>query len=683
MRKKEANKGMQVPYLWNREGLLSGRKVLSAEISGKTDSLLPALLLRVVRRRIISSTRGLFRRSRQNLENLKGESSKIKGRDDISSGRLIRFKIEAMNLHKATANSNENKAIVQTETRDSNSAEGRNTDAAGEISFGKSRADPGASSAGPKDDSGKPFAHGGERRPWPYVRFKCPTDSEIDYESSDLCSSDVPRCSADGISSPLQSVQNVAAPISGAPRTGSEPDKKAESENTSRAAKRSSRPEIRTADLDIAPDKATPQRRRRYILKDATIGTPVKEGHENYVLMYNMLTGIRTAVSRCQAKLPRPATASDFKMANKIAFDTIGNELTPSSLYDFKFKDYAPWAFREIRRNFRIDPAEYLLSLTNKYVLSERSSPGKSGAFFYYSADYRFIIKTIHWSEHRFLRKFLKSYFEHIFKYPNTLIARIFGLHRVKLRRNKKIHFIVMDNILPPDKDVHVLYDLKGSLQGRKATPEEKTKNPRFCVLKDLDWIENKSKLKLGPVRRELFMQQLGVDISFLANHDIMDYSLLVGIHDKLKGNSEGNRGEHLSVFEPDTQIQTEVFSSPGETELGRRERAKAFKSVLSTTDPVCMGSNIDTLPKRDKDERKNFTFYMNEGGFASSDADNCMGTEIYYIGIIDIFTKFGSIKLIENAWKSIRYRQSDISAVKPQYYSKRLYTFISSSIAS
>jgi hypothetical protein len=56
------------------------------------------------------------------------------------------------------------------------------------------------------------------------------------------------------------------------------------------------------------------------------------------------------------------------------------------------------------------------MSLTNKYILSEVGSPGKSGSFFYYSRDYRFIIKTIHHSEHKFMRKVLKEYYKVIKK---------------------------------------------------------------------------------------------------------------------------------------------------------------------------------------------------------------------------------------------------------------------------
>lgn len=87
----------------------------------------------------------------------------------------------------------------------------------------------------------------------------------------------------------------------------------------------------------------------------------VDEQHDNYVLMYDMLTGIRTAVSRCQAKPPRPLTDHDYRAYQKLAFDLTGNEFTPQSRYDFKFKDYAPWVFRSIREGCGIDTADYLV----------------------------------------------------------------------------------------------------------------------------------------------------------------------------------------------------------------------------------------------------------------------------------------------------------------------------------
>ncbi|SAM01251.1 hypothetical protein [Absidia glauca] len=212
----------------------------------------------------------------------------------------------------------------------------------------------------------------------------------------------------------------------------------------------------RKKDMDIDDDRVM-------------IGTRIGEGHQNYVLMYNMLTGIRIAVGRVSAKIDRALTTEDFSGAHKLAFDVTGDELTPGAKYDFKFKDYAPWVFRHLREQFGIDPADYLISLTSKYILSELGSPGKSGSFFYYSRDYRFIIKTIHHTEHKFMRKILKQYHDHVINNPNTLLCRYYGLHRVKLPRGRKIHFVVMGNVFPPNKDVHETYDLKVRMPRKKS----------------------------------------------------------------------------------------------------------------------------------------------------------------------------------------------------------------------
>lgn len=228
---------------------------------------------------------------------------------------------------------------------------------------------------------------------------------------------------------------------------------------------------------------------------------------------------------------------------------SIGNELTPSAKYDFKFKDYAPWVFRELREDyFQIDPADYLLSLTAKCILSELGSPGKSGSFFYFSRDYRFIIKTIRHSEHKFLLSVLKDYHAHVKNNPHTLLSRFYGLHRVKLPRGRKIHFVIMNNLFPPHKDIHETFDLKGSTVGREY-PEEKAKqNPR-AVLKDLNWIKHHTMLELGPEKRAFLTEQLRRDSEFLSKIHVMDYSLLVGIHHMQRGNKENVRSNTLKVF--------------------------------------------------------------------------------------------------------------------------------------
>ncbi|KAG0142834.1 hypothetical protein CROQUDRAFT_662003 [Cronartium quercuum f. sp. fusiforme G11] len=404
------------------------------------------------------------------------------------------------------------------------------------------------------------------------------------------------------------------------------------------------------------------------------VGNLISEGHVNYVLMYNMLTGIRIGVSRCQAKLKRPLTAEDYTARHKFSFDIVGNELTPSAKYDFKFKDYAPWVFRELREYFHLDPADYLLSLTAKYILSELGSPGKSGSFFYFSRDYRFIIKTIHHGEHKFLRRILHQYHEHVKANPHTLLSRFYGLHRVKLPRGPKIHFVIMNNLFPPHRDIHETYDLKGSAVGREY-PEEKAK--AGAVLKDLNWIHRSKALDLGPMKRGLFEEQLKRDTKLLQSLGIMDYSLLIGLHDMDRGNRDRLRDDQLRVFQPVTKgLNRQPTQIRREQELA----ASALRKAVQQSDPQAF-SDINRLPLKDRSERKHFIFYQDEGGLqATDDEDNAMPM-IYYLGIIDILTPYSSVKKFEHFWKGLSYDKHMISAVPPEEYGNRFLNFLFSII--
>ena len=46
-----------------------------------------------------------------------------------------------------------------------------------------------------------------------------------------------------------------------------------------------------------------------------------------------------------------------------------------------------------IRERFGVMTQDYLVSLTSEYVLVEMFTNSKSGSFFFYSADYRFILR--------------------------------------------------------------------------------------------------------------------------------------------------------------------------------------------------------------------------------------------------------------------------------------------------
>lgn len=282
------------------------------------------------------------------------------------------------------------------------------------------------------------------------------------------------------------------------------------------------------------------------------------------------------------------------------------------------------------------------MSLTAKYIVSELGSPGKSGSFFYFSRDYKYIIKTIHHQEHKFLRKILKDYFNHIKQNPNTLLSQFYGLHRVKIPYGRKIHFIVMNNLFPPHRDIHRTFDLKGSTYKRDFKEEDLQQNPR-ATLKDLNWIRRGLHLEFGPTKKNMFIEQLQKDVAFLQRLKVMDYSLLVGIHDLERGNEDNLRDKTLQVFQPggesveDLQQSLALIRTPSKLETARK--AKELRHTLRTEKPVPMGQTLNKMPDEMGSERKGFYFYQDDGGFRASHEDESPGEEIYYLGIIDCLT--------------------------------------------
>lgn len=105
-------------------------------------------------------------------------------------------------------------------------------------------------------------------------------------------------------------------------------------------------------------------------------------------------------------------------------------------------------------------------------TLSELCSEGKSGSFFYYSADGKYMVKTISHTEHRFFRKILPGYYSHIITNPDTMLVRFLGSHQIRFGKHskvgsKRIYFVVMGNLFDTPFKIQIRYDLKGSWTGR------------------------------------------------------------------------------------------------------------------------------------------------------------------------------------------------------------------------
>lgn len=54
---------------------------------------------------------------------------------------------------------------------------------------------------------------------------------------------------------------------------------------------------------------------------------------------------------------------------------------------------------------------------------------GKSGSFFFFSDDKKLLIKTMTSGDFNAFMKLFRNYFEHMNDFPDSLLARIYGVY--------------------------------------------------------------------------------------------------------------------------------------------------------------------------------------------------------------------------------------------------------------
>ncbi|KAM3141426.1 hypothetical protein pb186bvf_006544 [Paramecium bursaria] len=283
-------------------------------------------------------------------------------------------------------------------------------------------------------------------------------------------------------------------------------------------------------------------KRRATVLNIARKGKSIYFGHVNWNLILNMMIGIRQSV-KCTQTFEINLSPSHFE--EKHLHDIMAQRIDFKIVY--KFIDYAPQVFDRIRKLFNISQTSYLRSVGPEnllgnfiigklYSLSELSSSGKSGSFFYFTEDSKYMIKTISKNEFQLLRQILPKYYTHMCNNPLTLLSKIYGLHQIKMykskKKQKKLYLIVMQNLFETSLTIDVRYDLKGSTYDRQTRKKGKLID-KTVALKDLDFIDDNQKLNLGQQQKQLLLDQIMRDSHFLEQCNIIDYSLLIGVHER------------------------------------------------------------------------------------------------------------------------------------------------------
>jgi len=209
---------------------------------------------------------------------------------------------------------------------------------------------------------------------------------------------------------------------------------------------------------------------------------------------------------------------------------------------------------------------------------------------------------------------------------------------RKNRKTEKKLFFCIMNNVFHTSKEIHRRYDLKGSTQGRTTKYANKEFDPTIA-LKDNDIVDKEEYFIVNQLYEQKLRQQIRADVNFFKENKIIDYSLLIGIHD---------------------------------TTAVPKRREESYISQ----DSMRSESEAQTPTVQNFSRNLNVPFYeKNEGGL-----ENYNGETIYFMGIIDILTEYNTRKKLEHFFKSLKYGNS-ISCVPPELYASRFDDFINSRI--
>ena len=384
----------------------------------------------------------------------------------------------------------------------------------------------------------------------------------------------------------------------------------------------------------------------------------IRASDQSFKLLLNMIMGIQIAVQ----------SIPNFHIKNN---EDLGKYMT-NMLYSiqtinfgkkkeevFILKEFAGIIFNNIRLYLGFDKDDFIASISpqdfitelmisNQTIFEELCSTGKSGSLFYYTRDGKFIVKTIKKDEYKFIKQILPDYFKHLKTYPLSLLPKFLGCYvltrKVKKKRDK-IYFIVMLNVFATSKHIHIRYDLKGSRVGRRVLTGKRDAEIMAkgdLALKDLDLEKRKEKMYIGE-KNDILLKQIKNDADFLCKIEANDYSLLLGIH-YINKEKKSSQNQSSNVIHNKDAIEDSILKESTLSDKSCDSRQEKLKALIDFED----------------------------GGIISE-----TGNEVYFVGIIDILTKFGFKKKCEHFIKMLRYCSNNMSCTPPQMYRDRFVNYM------
>ena len=384
-----------------------------------------------------------------------------------------------------------------------------------------------------------------------------------------------------------------------------------------------------TAPLPTTTTVTTPTWSELFGISSPSETIPLKHGLSPYIVQ-----GYLQALSQHKQQVGdnsagnsavSPVLTRQCKEINNINIDYTNKE-EGGKFLQYQVTDYAPKCFAHVRSLSNISEKQHLQSI--KLIQgSGKEGEGKSGMLFFTTEDQQYILKTLKSDELPVMLNFLPHYLAHLNNFKCSLLPRFYGLTTFTFPKRlvggtqqsqTKYILVVMENVLRPKQlhsgwfsrqpKVHEVYDLKGSTKGRvvrkkksefrkQTSGEQKivslknnskaaketarstrasTAVESSIVLKDLDC---QRRLVMDPKRRDRFFTQLRDDVHLLITHNLMDYSLLMGV--SFHGGSDAFRRASTDILSRTSTISSNSSNSNSSSVGSSLKSTKSEESVL------------------------------------------------------------------------------------------------------
>ncbi|KAI0081129.1 hypothetical protein K474DRAFT_1614205 [Panus rudis PR-1116 ss-1] len=233
------------------------------------------------------------------------------------------------------------------------------------------------------------------------------------------------------------------------------------------------------------------------------------------------------------------------------------------------------------------------------------TSGGKSGSVFLKTLDDRFIAKGLSKAELQAMETFAPEYFEYmssaVLANRPTLLAKIFGCFKITFRKTQndrggkskvtQMNLLVMENLFY-DRKFSKIYDLKGSTRNRHV--QSTGRENEVLLDENLVQTAHLAPFYLREHCKRILRGALFNDSRFLADINVMDYSLVVGV-DSVKNELVVGIVDYIRTYTWDKKLESWVKdsaflggSNKGEpTIIGPKQYRQRFLSAMERYFPI------------------------------------------------------------------------------------------------